>query len=188
MREVTFSMSMSADGYIADPRGDFQWSRPDPELFRFATDEVRGLGVHLLGRRLYETMLYWETAEQDQELDADELVFAELWKAVPKVVFSRTLTEVRGSNTRLATAGLAEEIARLRAGPEEGNIGVGGAELASAVAALGLIDEYRVRIYPVIVGGGTPFFPQRDVKVDLDLLETRAFDTGVTFAHYRVIR
>lgn len=185
MRSVTFSMSMSVDGYIAGPDGTFDWSEPDSELFRFATDEVRGLGVHLLGRRLYETMLYWETATG---LDADERVFAELWNALPKVVFSRTLTEVHGRNARLAAGTVAEEIERLRAESGAGNIGVGGSGLASEAARLGLIDEYRIRTYPVVVGGGTPFFGQGGERIDLELLETRRFSGGVIFSHFRVRR
>lgn len=188
MRSVTYSLSTSADGYIVGPDGAFDWSQPDEELFRFATDEVRGLGVHLMGRRLYETMLYWDTAEATQPLDDDERVFAGLWKAMPKVVFSSTLTEVRGENTRLADGDLAEEIARLRAEPGEGDIGVGGATLAAEAARLGELDEYRVRIHPVLVGGGIPYFPQTGTATALERIAGRSFACGVDFVHYRVLR
>src|SRR5204863_6461515 len=104
------------------------------------------------GRRLYETMLYWETADQDQALDDAELEWAALWKPLPKVVFSTTLSTVQG-NARLVSGGLAEEIERLRAEPEEGGIAIGGATLAGEAAASGLIDEYRPRVYPVLAGG-----------------------------------
>ena len=134
-------------------------------------DEIRGVGVHLMGRRLYETMLYWETADQDPSLDDAELEWAALWKPLPKVVFSTTLSAVQG-NARLASGGLAEEIERLRAEPGEGDIAIGGATLAAEAAALGLIDEYRARVYPVLVGGGIPYFPQRERRVDLELVET----------------
>jgi dihydrofolate reductase len=185
MRSVTYSMGVSRDGYIAGPQGDFGWTEPDEEVFRFVTDEVRGVGVQLLGRRLYETMLYWETADQDRSLDEAELEWAALWKPLPKVVFSTTLSAVQG-NARLASRGLAEEIERLRAGPGEGDIAIGGAALAAEAAALDLIDEYRTRVYPVLVGGGIPYFPQGARRVDLELVETRTFRSNVVYLRYRV--
>ena len=115
MRSVTYSMGVSLDGYIVGPDGGFDWTAPDEEVFRFVTDEIREVGVHLLGRRLYETMLYWETADQDPSLDDSMLEWAAIWKPLPKVVFSTTLSAVQG-NARLASGGLAEEIDRLRAG------------------------------------------------------------------------
>jgi dihydrofolate reductase len=187
MRKVTYSMGTSADGYIVGPDGEFGWTAPDEEVFRFWIDEIRDVGVHLMGRRLYETMLYWETADQDQSLDAAELEWAALWKPLPKVVFSTTLSAVQG-NARLASDGLAEEIERLRAQPEAGDIAIGGATLAAEAAALDLIDEYRVMVYPVLVGGGDPFFPQRQRRVDLELVETRAYGSGVVYLRYRVAR
>jgi dihydrofolate reductase len=187
MRSVTCSMGVSLDGYIAGPDGDFDWTPPDEELFRFVTDEIRGVGVYLLGRRLYETMLYWETADQDPSLSESRLVWAALWKALPKVVFSTTLPAVRG-NARLATGGLAEEVERLRTGPGEGDIAIGGATLAAEAAASDLIDEYRVRVHPVLVGGGIPFFARRGRRVDLDLVDTRTFGSKVVYLRYRVAR
>ncbi|WP_326600641.1 dihydrofolate reductase family protein [Streptomyces sp. NBC_01803] len=169
------------------PEGDFGWTAPDEEVFRFWIDEIREVGVHLLGRRLYETMLYWETADQDRSLDDSEREWTALWKPLPKVVFSTTLSAVRG-HARLASGGLAEEIERLRAEPGEGEIAIGGATLAAEAAALGLIDEYRTMVYPVLVGGGIPFFPQRECRVDLELVETRPFSSKVVYLRYRVAR
>jgi dihydrofolate reductase len=186
MRKVTYSMSVSADGYIVGPDGGFDWAMPD-EVFRFWIDEIREVGVHLMGRRLYETMLYWETADQDQSLDDAELEWAALWKPLPKVVFSTTLNAVQG-NAHLASGGLAEEIERLRAEPGEGDVAIGGATLAAEAAALDLIDEYRTMVYPVLVGGGIPFFPQRERRVDLELVETRTFSSRVVYLRYRVAR
>ena len=186
MRSVTYSMGVSLDGYITGPDGDITAPPPDEEVFRFVTDEIRGVGVHLMGRKLYETMLYWETA-QDQSLDDAEIEWAAIWKPLPKVVFSTTLSAVQG-NARLASGGLAEEIERLRAEPVEGDIAIGGATLAAEAAALGLIDEYRARVYPVLVGGGIPFFPQRERRVDLELVETRTFSSRVVYLRYRVAR
>ncbi|TDQ43592.1 dihydrofolate reductase family protein [Actinorugispora endophytica] len=187
MRSVTYSMGVSLDGYVVGPDGGFDWTPPDEEVFRFATDEVREAGVHLLGRRLYETMRYWETVDQNPSLDFSTLGFAAVWRALPKVVFSTTLSAVQG-NARLASGGLAEEIERSRAEPGDGNIAIGGATLAAEAAALGLIDEYRARVYPVLVGGGIPFFPRHERRVDLELVETRAFSSGVVHLRYRVAR
>jgi dihydrofolate reductase len=186
MRSVTYSMGVSLDGYIVGPDGNFGWTEPNDEEFRFVTDEIRKVGVHLLGRRLYETMVYWET-DRDPRFDDAELEWATLWRAIPKVVFSTTLSTVQG-NSRLASGDLATEIERLRAEPGEGDIAIGGAALAAQVAALGLIDEYRPRVYPVLVGGGTRFFPHGDRRVDLSLIGTRAFSSGVVYLRYRVAR
>jgi dihydrofolate reductase len=187
VRSVTFSMSMSADGYIVGPDGSFDWGPLDPEVFRFWIDEIRGVGVHLMGRRLYETMLYWETAAQDPSISDAEREWAGLWNPLPKVVFSKTLSEVQG-NARLASGDVAAEIERLRAEPGEGEIAIGGATLAAEAAASGLIDEYRPMVYPVLVGGGIPFFPRQERRVDLELVETRPFNSKVVYLRYRVPR
>ena len=187
MRSVTYAMSASLDGYIVGPDGTFDWTAPDPEVFRFWIDEIRGVGVHLMGRRLYETMLYWETAAQDPSLGDAELEWAALWNPLPKVVFSTTLSAVEG-NARLASGGLAEEIERLRAEPGEGDIAIGGATLAAEAASLDLIDEYQMIVYPVLVGGGIPYFARDERRSDLELLETRTFSSRFVYLHYRVAR
>src|SRR5436190_17666843 len=115
------------------------------------------------------------------------LEWASIWKPLPKVVFSTTLSAVQG-NARLASGGLAEEIERLRAEPGEGHIAIGGATLAAEAAASDLIDEYRVRVHPVMVGGGIPFFPHHERRVDLELVETRTFNSKVVYLRYRVAR
>ena len=187
MRSVTYSMNTSLDGYIVGPDGRFDWTAPDAEAFRFWIDEIREVGVHLMGRRLYETMLYWETAHEDRVLDEAELEWTALWNPLPKVVFSTTLSAVQG-NARLASGGLAAEIGRLRAEPGDGEIAIGGATLADQAATLDLIDEYRVVVYPVLVGGGLPYFPRRERRVDLELVETRTFSSGIVYLRYRVAR
>ncbi|HEY1832027.1 MAG TPA: dihydrofolate reductase family protein [Acidimicrobiales bacterium] len=187
MRRVTYSMGISLDGYIAGPQGDFEFTAPDEEAFQAVTDELREVGVHLLGRRVYETMLYWETADQDPSLGPAMLQWAALWKALPKVVFSTTLSSVLGRNTRLASGSLAEEIERLRAEPGEGEIAIGGATLAAEVAELGLVDEYRIRVYPVLVGGGVPYFSHRERREDLELVECRTLSSKVVYSRYRVV-
>jgi dihydrofolate reductase len=186
MRKVTYSMGVSLDGYIVGPDGSFDWTAPDKDVFRFWIDDIREVGVHLMGRRLYETMLYWE-AEQEQSLDDAELEWTALWKPLPKVVFSTTLSAVQG-NALLASGGLAQEIERLRAEPGETEIAIGGATLAAEAAALDLIDEYRAMVHPVLVGGGTPFFPRRERRVDLELVETRTFSSKFVYLRYRVAR
>jgi dihydrofolate reductase len=180
-------MSASLDGYAVGPDGGIDWGAPSAELFRFYLDQIREVGVHLMGRRLYETMLYWETAEEDPALGDPEREWAGLWKPLPKVVFSTTLSEVRGA-ARLASGGLAEEIERLRAEPGEGDIAIGGPTLAAEAAALDLIDEYRVRVCPVLLGGGVPYFAHAGRRADLELVETRVFDSGVVHLRHRVRR
>ncbi|MFF4653246.1 dihydrofolate reductase family protein [Streptomyces sp. NPDC001380] len=187
MRSVTCSMSVSLDGCIVGPDGDFGWAAPDEEVFRFWIDEIRHVGLHLLGRRLYQTMLSWETAGQDPSLEDSMLEWASLWKPLPKVVFSTTLSAVQGC-ARLASGGVAEEIERLRAEPGEGDIAIGGATLAAEAAASGLVDEYRAMVHPMLVGGGIPFFPRRERRVDLELVETRTFGSRVVHLGYRVAR
>jgi len=187
LRSVTYSMGVSLDGYIVGPDGGFDWAPPDEEVFRFWIDEIRQVAVHLMGRRLYETMLYWETADQDPSLDDAELEWTALWRPLPKVVFSTTLSAVQGT-ARLASGGLVEEIERLRAEPGEGDIAIGGGTLAAEAAGSGLIDEYRAMVYPVLVGGGIPFFPRRERRVELELIETRTFSSRVVYLRYRVVR
>ena len=187
MRSVTYSMAMSLDGYIVGPDGGFDWTAPDEDVFRFWIDEIREVGVHLLGRRLYEAMLYWEGTEEDPSFDDARRTWAVLWNSLPKVVFSTTLSAVQG-NARLASGGLVEEIERLRAEPGEGEIAIGGATLAAEAGALGLIDEYRPRVYPVLVGGGIPYYPQNEHRVDLELVETRTISSSVVYLRYRVAR
>ncbi|MFE1293675.1 dihydrofolate reductase family protein [Streptomyces sp. NPDC058733] len=187
MRSVTYSMSVSLDGYIVGPDGGFDWSEPDEEVFRFWIDDIRNVGVHLLGRRLYETMLYWETADEDPSLDDANREWTALWKPLPKVVFSTTLSEVQG-HARLASGTVAEEIERLRAEPGEGEIAIGGATLAAQAAAAGLIDEYRIMVHPVLVGGGIPYFPRDERRVNLELVETRTFPSQIVYLRHRVVR
>ena len=153
---LIYSMSVSVDGFIADRRVEFAWSVPGEEQFRFHLEQVRELGSCLLGRRLYETMLVWETdpSMRDSELDA---AFADAWCALPKVVFSRTLDSVQG-HARLAEESLADELAAALAATDK-DVGIGGAGLAAQAFELGLVDELRMFRYPVVVGGGTPFLP-----------------------------
>jgi dihydrofolate reductase len=181
---LIYSMTTSADGFIAGPGGEIDFSAPDADLFRFHTERVAGLGAHLCGRRLYETMLVWESPDEQLPPGELELEFARIWQALPKVVFSRTLESVQG-NARLARDGVAEELARVKAQTDK-DVEVGGAELASALTALGLIDEYQMFVCPVALGGGTPFFGGVRERVELELIETRTFASRVVYVRYRV--
>jgi dihydrofolate reductase len=181
--KLIYSMGVSADGFIEGPDGDFNWGAPNAELFRFHTDRVRGLGAHLCGRRLYETMLYWEAADQDPALGTDEREFAEIWQRLPKVVFSTTLESVEG-NARLARDSVSEEMRRLK-DQVQGDLEVGGAALAAECIELDLVDEYRLFVHPVIVGGGKPFFPATPARLALELVETRSFASRVVYLRYQ---
>ena len=174
-------MSVSVDGFIADREGAFGWTVPIEELFRFHLAQVRELGGYLCGRRLYETMLVWET---DPSLREDELgaAFADVWCALPKVVFSHTLDSVQG-NARLAEASLADEVAAALDATDKA-VSVGGAGLAAGAIELGLVDELRMFRYPVVVGGGTPFLPPVTEVIPLDLIETRTFGSRVIYERY----
>jgi dihydrofolate reductase len=181
MRKLIYSMTVSLDGFIAGPDGAIDWSAPDDELFGFHTRQVQETGVHLCGRRLYETMVYWETAEESP-LAAEQVEFAQIWKALPKVVFSTTLESVVG-NTRLAREGVGEEVSRLREQSGK-DIAVGGAGLARACMELGLIDEWRLFVSPVLLGGGTPYFPLSESEINLQLIETHTFGSRVVYLRY----
>jgi len=178
---LIYSMSVSVDGFIADREGAFAWAIPGEEQFRFHLEEVRDLGGFLCGRRLYETMLVWETdpSMRDTELEAE---FADAWGALPKVVFSRTLDSVQG-NARLAEGSLADEAATVAAATAK-DIATGGAGLAAAAIELGLVDELRIFRYPILVGGGTPLLPPVTADVPLDLIETRTFASRVIYERY----
>ena len=184
MRNLIYSMSVSLDGFIAGPGGEIDWSAPDDELHLFHNEEARALGTHLCGRRLYETMVYWETADQGPALGDTEAEFARIWQDLPKVVFSTTLDKVEG-NTRLMREGLAEEVARLKDEPGK-DIAVGGAGLAAAAIELGLVDEFRLFLIPVVLGGGTPYFPAVAKRIDLELVETHTFGSRVVYVRCRL--
>jgi dihydrofolate reductase len=179
---LIYSMSSSLDGFIADRAGEFGWSVPSDEQFRFHVEQVRELGVYLLGRRLYETLLVWET-EPSLRTDGLRAAFADAWSALPKVVFSRTLDSVQG-NARLADASLAQEVAAALSATDK-DVAIGGAGLAATAIELGLVDELRQFRNSIIVGGGTPFLPPITENIALELVETRTFGSRVIYERYR---
>ena len=178
---LIYSMSVSVDGFIADREGAFDWTGPGDEQFRFHLAQVGELGGYLLGRRLYEAMLVWETDPSLRDNEARS-AFADVWCALPKVVFSRTLDSVQG-NARLAEGSVAEEIAGALDATDK-DVAIGGAGLAAQAIELDLVDELRPFRYPVVVGGGTPFLPPVTDDIALDLVETRTFGSRVIFERY----
>jgi dihydrofolate reductase len=183
MRKLIYSMSVSLDGFIAGPGGEIDWSVPDEELHRFHNQQTREVGAHLLGRRLYETMLYWETADENPSAPEYELEFARIWKNLPRIVFSKTLEKVEGNFT-LVRGGVAEEVAKLKEQPGK-DLAVGGAGLASTLIERGLVDEYRLFVNPVVLGGGTRYFPPLEERIDLELVETQTFGSRVVYVRFR---
>jgi dihydrofolate reductase len=185
MGKLIYSMGVSLDGYIAGTSGEIDWSAPDEELHRFHNQQARETTVHLYGRRLYETMRYWETAEEDASLGEAEREFAQIWKVTPKVVFSKTLAGVDG-NATLRRDVIPSEIAQLKRQATK-DLAVGGAGLAATFTQLGLIDEYHLFITPVVLGGGTPYFAPVESRLQLELLEARKFGSRVVYLRYERI-
>lgn len=175
-------MNVSLDGFVARPNGELDWTVVNEELHTFFNDQQREIGAHLYGRRLYEVMRYWETAEQDASHTPYELDFARVWKNIPKIVFSTTLEQVQG-NATLVKENVADELRALKQKPGK-DFDVGGPTLAATCIDLGLIDEYGLVVHPVVLGSGLPFFPTRDSMLDLQLIETRRFKSGVVYLRY----
>lgn len=177
MRKVIYAASLSLDGYLEHASGDPGWAIPDEELHRHFNDLEQDIDTHLYGRRMYELMAaYWPTADQNPAAPAYEIDYARIWKAVPKVVFSRTL-ESAGWNARLVRGEPFEEVVRLK-GQSGKDMSVGGLVLASALAAAGLIDEYRFYYVPVLLGSGKSVFRSLGQRIPLERVETRTFASG----------
>ncbi len=185
MRKVIYSMSVSLDGYVETLDNKIDWVIVDEEFHLFANQQARESSVFLYGRRLYELMAsFWPTAETDSSAPSFVIEFARIWKDKPKIVFSRTLEKVEW-NSRLIRENIAEEIMKLKSQPG-GDMGLGGAEIASVFMQFGLIDEYHVFINPVVLGGGTPFFPALSKAINLRLVDKRTFRSGVVYLSYQL--
>jgi dihydrofolate reductase len=172
----------SLDGYIEDEQGTFDWAEPDEEVHAFINDLARPVGTELYGRRMYETMVYWETAGDEGAVYRD---YAEIWRAAEKVVYSRTLQSVSSQRTRIERRFDAGEIRRLKENSPS-DIMIGGAELAGQAIAEGLVDECMLFLGPVLVGGGKRALPT-GVRAELELLDERRFRSGVVHLHYRFV-
>lgn len=183
MAHLIYLANASLDGYIEDRQGKFDWTAPDDEYFAFISGLVRKAGTYLYGRRLYESMLLWET---DPSLGAASPLrrdFAEMWQAARKIVYSRTLEAVATRKTQLERSFDPEAVRALKAAAGQ-DILIGGAELAAHAFRAGLIDECQLFLLPIIVGGGKPCLPD-DVRLALELVEERRFGSGVVFLRYR---
>lgn len=183
MRKVIYSMPVSLDGFIEGPNGEFDWAEPDLELHQHFNDQEREFGAHLYGRRLYEVMDYWRTADSNPASTAVEIEYARLWQQVPSIVFSTTLKQVEG-NASLVKGDIAEEVSKLKAQPGK-DMALGGAGIGATFIKLGLVDEYWFYVNPVIVGSGKRMLPSLDHKINLRLVETQTFGSGVVLLRYQ---
>ncbi|TQC45832.1 deaminase [Rhodococcus sp. WS4] len=184
MGTLIYSTIMSLDGYIADEDGNFDWAAPDEEVHTFVNELERPVGTYLFGRRMYETMVYWETA-RDLAGEPDCIRdFAEIWRAADKIVYSTTLESASSARTRIERDFDPQAVRQLKAQAER-SLSVGGPGLATHAFGAGLVDECHVFVTPVVVGGGTRSLPDH-VRCGLELLDERHFDSGVVFLHYRV--
>ena len=184
MRKVIYALSQSLDGFIETADGSLDWSSVDEEIHRHFNALEDSIDIQLYGRRLYETMVsYWPTADQDPTLPDYELEYARIWNSKERIVFSNTLTEMH-HNSRLFSGDITTEITKLKQQPGKDMV-VGGATLAATFMRLGLIDEYRVYIHPIILGGGKPMFAPLDKRIGLQLVETHTFSNGIVLLKYQ---
>jgi dihydrofolate reductase len=177
---LAYSVIASLDGYTADAEGKFDWAEPDEEVFAFVNELEREIGTYLYGRRMYETMVGWETVPVDGQSAAFR-DFAGIWRAADKVVYSTTLTAASSARTRIEPRFDPEAVRALK---QRGDVSVGGPGLAASAIRAGLVDEYHLFVTPVVVGGGIAVFPD-GVRAGLDLVDERRFASGVVYLRYR---
>lgn len=183
MGRLIYSAIASADGYVADADGRFDWAAPDDEAHAFVNDLLRPVGTHLYGRRMYEVMAAWETLGSVPGLSPVMLDFAALWRAADKVVYSRKLEAVTSTRTRIERDFDPEAVRRMKAAAAR-DISIGGPGIAAHALRAGLVDECHLLLQPILVGGGTRALPD-DLRVELELLDERRFGNGVVHLHYR---
>jgi dihydrofolate reductase len=183
MARLIYSSIASADGYVEDAAGSFDWAAPGEELLCFVNDLERPVGTYLYGRRMYETMLYWETAHTVPGQPSSVREFTGIWQAADKIVFSTTLPSVSTARTRIERNFDAGMIRQLKSSTQH-DMTVGGADLAGQAIRAGLVDELQLFLVPIVVGGGKRALPNR-VRSDLELLETRRFASGAVYLRYR---
>jgi dihydrofolate reductase len=184
MAKVIYTAITSLDGYIEDTQGRFDWAAPDEEVHAFANDVERPVGTHLYGRRMYETMVFWESPPELARQPPFVQDFAEIWQRADKIVYTKTLQAVSSAKTRIEREFDPEAVRRLKA-TTGADITVGGAELAAQAIEAGLVDEYHLFLVPVLVGSGKRSLPNRDVRVNLELVHERRFRNGTVYLHYR---
>jgi dihydrofolate reductase len=181
--KLVYSAIASLDGYIADEQGNFDWAAPDEEVHAAVNDLQRQIGTMLLGRRMYEVLVPWETMDTNGQPSV-MAVYAALWRETDKVAYSRTLDDVSSARTRLERDFDPETVRRMKASAGR-DLSVGGPDLAASAFAAGLVDECHLFLNPIVVGGGTSALPAK-VRVPLELLDERRFSGGVVHLHYRV--
>jgi dihydrofolate reductase len=184
MAKLIYSAITSLDGYVADEEGNFDWAAPDEEVHSFVNDLERPVGTYLYGRRMYEVMVYWETAHTLADQPPFSRDFAEIWQAADKIVYSRTLETAGSARTRIERDFDPETVRQLKASAER-DITVGGPDLAAQAIEAGLVDEFQLFVAPVVVGGGKQALPD-NVRLKLELLDERRFGSGVVYLHYRI--
>lgn len=184
MAKLIYSAIASLDGYIEDAGGDFEWAAPDHEVHTFVNDQERPIGTYLYGRRMYETMMFWETVSTGGDQPAPGRDYAEIWRAADKIVYSRTLAAPSSARTRIVRDFDPAAIRQLKESSAH-DISIGGPELAGQAMAAGLVDECRLFLGPIVVGGGKRALPD-GVRVRLELLAERRFRSGVVYLSYRV--
>jgi dihydrofolate reductase len=186
MANLIYMAIASLDGYTADESGTFDWAAPDEEVHALVNDLTRPIGTYLYGRRMYATMRGWDSADLLTDDSPAMRDFARIWQSADKIVYSRTLDSVTTGRTRLDSSFDPDAIRGLKATATR-DLAVGGPDLASHAIKAGLVDEYQLFATPILVGGGTPVFPDK-IRVTLDLLEERRFGNGTVFLRYRVRR
>src|SRR4051812_3829595 len=183
MAKLIYAAIASLDGYVEDEEGGFDWGMPDEEVHSFVNDLERPIGTYLYGRRMYEVMVFWETAHTLPDQPAVARDFAEIWRAADKIVFSKTLEDASSARTRIERDFDATAIRQLKASAES-DLTVGGPHLAAQAIKAGLVDEYQLFLTPIVVGGGKRALPD-DVRAELELLEERRFGNGTVYLRYR---
>jgi dihydrofolate reductase len=184
MANLIYSVITSLDGYVADENGNYDWAEPDTEVHAFVNDQQRPVGTYLYGRRMYETMVYWESVPDPSGQPPVSQDYAQIWKAAAKVVYSRMLAQVSSAQTRIERAFDPEAVRQMKASAER-DLTVGGPELAAQALAAGLVDECHLFLTPVSVGGGNPALPTH-LHLRLELLDERRFASGTVYLRYRV--
>jgi dihydrofolate reductase len=183
MARLIYSAIASADGYTEDAAGSFEWAAPGEDLLRFVNDLERPVGTYLYGRRMYETMLYWETAHAVPGQPSSVRDFTGIWQAADKIVFSKTLESVSSARTRIERDFDPGMVRQLKSATGH-DLTVGGADLAGQAITAGLVDELQLFLVPIVVGGGKRALPNR-VRSDLELLDTQRFASGAVYLRYR---
>lgn len=185
MARLIYSAIASLDGYVADREGNFDWAAPDEEVHAFVNGLERSIGTYLYGRRMYEVMVYWETAHGAADLSPVAREYADIWKAADKIVYSRTLKSAGSARTRIEPRFDPEAVRRMKTSLQR-DISVGGTELAGQASKAGLVDEIHLFLVPFVVGDGTAALPS-DVRLKLELLDESRFAGGVVHLHYRLL-